>query len=152
MGSDVTILPILEVDYAGLDPSLPQILGYESKWEPDSPYWNDIKCKRAVFNPAAKRLLIGSPLLLLRAPRCRDYTLDFRTDTKGVIKLLEANPNPGWCWDGKMNLPWRLAGYTCRRAVCMIVEAAQLRYGAAPALEHARPPVNLVPYSQAPPE
>ena len=36
-------LPILEVDYTRLDAKLPKILGYESKWEPDSPYWTQIK-------------------------------------------------------------------------------------------------------------
>ncbi len=30
-------LPLLEVDFSKLDPKLPKILGYESKWEPDQP-------------------------------------------------------------------------------------------------------------------
>jgi len=46
-GFSYKILPPLEVDYSQLDKSLPQILGYESKWFPDSPYWNDIKYKKA---------------------------------------------------------------------------------------------------------
>jgi len=37
------VLPVLQVDYSGLDPGLPRILGYESKWEPDSRYWTQIK-------------------------------------------------------------------------------------------------------------
>ncbi len=41
---------------------------------------------------------------------CRDYArFDFRADAKGEIKLLEVNPNPGWCWDGKVNL---MAGFS----------------------------------------
>ena len=40
---------------------------------------------------------------------CRDYArFDFRADARGEIKLLEVNPNPGWCWDGKVNL---MAGF-----------------------------------------
>ena len=40
---------------------------------------------------------------------CRDYArFDFRADARGEIKLLEVNPNPGWCWDGKLNL---MAGF-----------------------------------------
>ncbi|HEO72036.1 MAG TPA: methyltransferase domain-containing protein, partial [Candidatus Hydrogenedentes bacterium] len=38
-GTGMTALPILEVDYSALPPELPPILGYESKWLPDSPYW-----------------------------------------------------------------------------------------------------------------
>jgi len=31
------VLPILDVDYSGLDAALPRLLTYESKWLPDSP-------------------------------------------------------------------------------------------------------------------
>jgi hypothetical protein len=31
----------------------------------------------------------------------RDYArFDFRANSNGEIKLLEANPNLDWCWDG----------------------------------------------------
>ena len=43
-----TVLPILEVDYAGLPDGLPPILAYESKWDPTSPYWNEIKYREAM--------------------------------------------------------------------------------------------------------
>ena len=46
-GLGLTALPVLEVDYSGLDPSLPRILGYESKWVPDSPYWTQIRYREA---------------------------------------------------------------------------------------------------------
>ncbi len=134
VGSGFLVLPVLEVDYSGLDPDLPRILGYESKWAPDSPYWNDIKCKKAVLDDATRRQISDNSLLLFERLGCRDYArFDFRTDTDGCIKLLEANPNPGWCWDGKLNLMADFAGYTYAELLCLIVEAAQLRYGAAPA-------------------
>ena len=42
---------------------------------------------------------------------CRDYArFDFRADDKGEVKLLEVNPNPGWCWDGKLNIMAGFAG------------------------------------------
>ncbi len=31
-----------------------------------------------------------------------------RADREGVVKLLEVNPDAGWCWDGKQNL---MAGF-----------------------------------------
>jgi D-alanine-D-alanine ligase len=59
---------------------------------------------------------------------CRDYArFDFRADAKGTIKLLEANPNPGWCWDGKLNLMAEFAHYAYADLLTMILEAAQAR-------------------------
>jgi D-alanine-D-alanine ligase len=28
--------------------------------------------------------------------------MDWRLTSKGEPKLLEVNPNPGWCWDGHL--------------------------------------------------
>lgn len=140
VGTDFIVLPILEVDYSGLDPALPQLLGYESKWDPESPYWTDIRCKKATLDEGTRRQVADHALLLFERLGCRDYArFDFRTDSEGTIKLLEANPNPGWCWDGKLNLMAEMAGYTYTELLCLILEAAQLRYGAAPALEGAIP-------------
>ena len=98
------IMPVLEVDYSGLDPDLPKILGYESKWNPDSAYWTQIKYKEAEIDEDTRRKLMDWSVLLFERLGCRDYArFDFRADANGIIKLLEVNPNPGWCWDGKMN-------------------------------------------------
>jgi len=103
------ILPILEVDYSLLPNELPKILSYESKWEPDSPYWTQIRYKRAHLDEEVRRSLIDYSEVLFERLECRDFArFDFRADAQGRIKLLEANPNPGWCWDGKMNI---MAGY-----------------------------------------
>lgn len=135
-GADFLVLPVLEVDYSGLDPALPQIMGYESKWYPDSPYWTDIKYRRANLDAATRRLIVDNSLLLFERLGCRDYArFDFRTDSDGCIKLLEANPNPGWCWDGKLNIMAGFADYTYADLLRIIVETAQLRYGAAPAVD-----------------
>lgn len=127
-GQQMHILPVLEVDYSNLDPTLPQILGYESKWVPDSPYWTQIKYQEARVDEDVRRRLCDSSELLFERLGCRDYArFDFRTDDAGVIKLLEVNPNPGWCWDGKMNI---MAGYEGLRyadMLRMIIDAAQER-------------------------
>lgn len=97
-------LPVLEVDYSKLPPDLPKILGYESKWDPDSPYWNDISYHLADLNEEQLRSMIDNSFALFERLGCRDYVrFDFREDSHGRIKLLEVNPNPGWCWDGKFN-------------------------------------------------
>src|SRR6185503_15766320 len=62
---------------------------------------------------------------------CRDYArFDFRTDSAGAIKLLEANPNPGWCWDGKLNFMAEYAGMRYADLLRLIIEAAQERVAA----------------------
>lgn len=122
-------LPILEVDYSGLDDGLPPILGYESKWLPDSPYWSQIKYHEADLDEDATRRLCDNSSLLFERLGCRDYArFDFRADAEGKIKLLEVNPNPGWCWDGKFNYMAGFEGMRYSDMLNMVIQAAQLRY------------------------
>jgi D-alanine-D-alanine ligase len=44
--------------------------------------------------------------------------------------LLEVNPNPGWCWDGKLNLMAEMAGLRYADLLRLILEAAQERVAA----------------------
>lgn len=123
------VLPILEVDYSNLPKDLPQILGYESKWLPDSPYWNCIRYKEAELDEDNRRNLIEYSILLFERLGCRDCArFDFRTDSQGEIKLLEVNPNPGWCWDGKLNLMANFKGIQYHELLEMIIRAALDRY------------------------
>lgn len=104
-------LPVLQVDYSALDPKLPQILAYESKWLPDSPYWSTIRYHKTSADEDTQRRLYDYSLLLFERLGCRDCArVDFRADAGGEIKLLEVNPNPGWCWDGKLNYMASLSG------------------------------------------
>jgi len=121
-------LPVLEVDYSGLDPKLPKILGYESKWHPDSPYWTDIRYVESTLDADLQREMIGHASRLFEVLGCRDYArFDFRADAQGMIKLLEANPNPGWCWDGKLNLMAGFAGMTYAELLERILDTAWSR-------------------------
>jgi D-alanine-D-alanine ligase len=74
--------------------------------------------------------------LLFERLGCRDYArFDFRSDARGEIKLLEVNPNPGWCWDGKLNYMASYEGLRYADLMRMIIEAGQERvaYMAKPA-------------------
>ena len=76
--------------------------------------------------------LTGAPLASFRygdyAPLRRPYLpADFRADANGDVKLLEVNPNPGWCWDGKLNLMAEFADYRYPDLLRMIIETAQAR-------------------------
>jgi D-alanine--D-alanine ligase len=123
-------LALLEVDYSRLDPALPRILGYESKWEPDSPYWTQIKYHEANLPDHIQAQLIEHSARLFERLGCRDYArFDFRADAKGEIKLLEVNPNPGWCWDGKLNIMAGFQGMRYTELLSQILAAAEERLG-----------------------
>ena len=127
------ILPILEEDYSALPPELPKICGYEAKWLPDSPYWN-LKSIRANLPEDMEKFIAECCLKLFERLECRDYCrFDWRLDSKGNPKLLEVNPNPGWCWDGHLAKMAQLAGMTYSQLLATIVRAAEERLGVQPA-------------------
>ncbi len=96
------LLPIIQEDYSNLPPDLPRICGYEAKWDPQSPYWQ-IKSVPADLSEDAERFLGASCIKLFERLECRDYArFDWRLDGNGTPRLLEVNPNPGWCWDGHL--------------------------------------------------
>jgi len=124
-----THLPILEVDYSKLDPNLPPILGYESKFVPESPYWTQINYKKANLDAKLQKQLYRYAEKLAERCGCRDYArFDFRADAKGVVKMLEVNPNPGWCWDGKLNKMARFNGWSYSELIGSIIYEARKRY------------------------
>ena len=127
-GQGYRVLPPLEVDYSRLDPDLPRLLPYELKWVPNSPYWSQISYREARLDEESRRKIADYANILFERLGCRDYArFDFRADAEGEIKLLEVNPNPGWCWDGKLNLMAELAGLRYCDLLRLIIEAAQER-------------------------
>lgn len=123
------VLPILEVDYSLLPSNLAPILSYESKWEPTSPYWTQIRYHQGFLEESKFRGMVDSSLALFERMECRDYArFDFREDSEGRIKLLEVNPNPGWCWDGKFNLMAQFANIEYHQLLEMILKAACERW------------------------
>ncbi|UCD12264.1 MAG: methyltransferase domain-containing protein [Nitrospinaceae bacterium] len=124
------VLPVLEVDYSHLPAELPKILSYESKWLPDSPYWTSIHYKEASLSDEQQRKLTHFSTRLFERLECRDYArFDYRCDRDGTIKLLEVNPNPGWCWDGKLNLMAGFAGISYSELLRKILNTARDRLG-----------------------
>jgi D-alanine-D-alanine ligase len=127
-GMSCRILPVMQVDYSRLPPDLPKILGYESKWLPDTPYWSDIRYREAEVDDETLRKLQDHSMLLFERLGCRDYArFDYRADSRGRPKLLEVNPNPGWCWDGKLNMMAEMAGLTYADLLRLILDAARER-------------------------
>jgi D-alanine-D-alanine ligase len=127
--SNYTALPISEEDYSVLPPDLPQICGYEAKWCPDTPYWK-IKSKPAELPDKTEKAIIEWCVKLAERLECRDYTrFDWRLDSEGMPKLLEVNPNPGWCWDGHLAKMCAYAGISYKEMLQTILHVAEVRMG-----------------------
>lgn len=126
----LTFLPIIQVDYSRIiEQGLVPILGYESKWDPSSPYWKDVKFHQATaLSAETVSKLKASCTRLFDRFGLKDYgRFDFRADESGEIKLLEVNPNPGWCWDGKLAHMCELQGSEYHEMLLMVLLAAKVR-------------------------
>ncbi len=125
-------LPALEVDFSRLPAGLSPILSYESKALPDSPYWTEIKFKRAEADPAVLAAMAEHARRLFARLGCRDYArFDFRCAAGGEPKLMEVNPNPAWADDGKLAFMAGFAGIAYPDLLKMILDAALTRLGLA---------------------
>lgn len=124
---DCNVLPIIEEDYSELPEGLPRICGYEAKWLVSSPYWN-IKSIPALISDKAKDLIIECSLKLFERLECRDYCrFDWRFDKDGTPRLLEVNPNPGWCWDGHLAKMASISGISYPLLLEAIIKASLQR-------------------------
>jgi D-alanine-D-alanine ligase len=122
-----TVLPITEEDYSNIPADLPKVCGYEAKWLPDSPYWH-IKSILANLPEETKKFMVGCCLKLFERLGCRDYCrFDWRLDAAGNPKLLEVNPNPGWCWDGHLAKMAKFANISYAEMLKAILQAAEQR-------------------------
>lgn len=123
------VLPIIEEDYSELPEGLPKICGYEAKWLQDSPYFQKLKSIPAQLPEATEKLIIEYCLKLAERLECRDYArFDWRLDSRGVPKLLEVNPNPGWCWDGHLAKMAGINGIYYAEMLKSILSSAEQRF------------------------
>jgi len=121
-------LPMLEVDFSRLPAGFAPILSFESKTNPDSPYWTDIGLKPASLPEARTRELGECCRALFRRLSLRDYgRFDFRTSVDGKIKLMEVNPNPAWGYDAKLAVMAGFAGWTYAQLLEKLVATAWTR-------------------------
>ncbi len=122
-----TVLPIIQEDYSSLPEGLPRICGYEAKWLPDSPYAS-LKSIPADLPEETEKFIIDQSLKLFERLEVRDYCrFDWRMDAQNNPKLLEVNPNPGWCWDGHLAKMASIAGISYTELLKMILQSAEHR-------------------------
>lgn len=129
-GQGFTVLPPLEVDFSQLGEDLPPVLTYGSKADPASPYWNKLSFRQADIDDVTYGQLVDACAKVFKRLGFRDYCrIDFRNGADGQPRLLDANTNPTWFWDGKMAIMAGWAGYSYADMMGMIIEAARARYG-----------------------
>ena len=129
---DYLVLPIIEEDYSQLPADLPHICGYEAKWDEDSVYFKLVKSIPADLPDETVGFLTASCCKLFERLGCQDYArFDWRLDSNGTPRLLEANPNPGWCWDGHLARMAEIAGLSYKDMLAKILDAAEQRHNLA---------------------
>lgn len=121
-------LPPLKIDYSELPGDMPPILGYESKTDPTSPYWQSAKIIPADLPDPVVAQLRHDAARLFQRLQCRDYArFDWRCRADGQIALMEVNPNPAWDCDAKLACMVRFAGGEYPRVFELILKAAEAR-------------------------
>ncbi len=127
-GTNLTALPTLEVDFSRLPAGLNPILSFESKADPNSPYWTVIGFERARLDEATEQRIGAWSRMLFQRLGLRDYgRFDFRVAADGRPKLMEVNPNPAWGYDGKLAIMAGFAGASYARMLEMVIDAAIAR-------------------------
>lgn len=122
------VLPLIEEDYSDLPSELPKICGYESKWIENSPYYTKLKSVKANISEEITQTIVNWSLKLSERLNCRDYCrFDWRMNKDGIPKLLEVNPNPGWCWDGHLAKMAAITGINYSEMLQKIITATEQR-------------------------
>jgi len=127
--SGFTILPPATVDYSSLDEDLSPVFTYSAKYKPDSRYWQQLRHVPAELDEVSRAEMFHSCEQLFRRLGFRDYArFDFRAGPDGKPRLLDANPNCGWHWDGRFAMMAGWAGHAYHDLLRTILETAATRY------------------------
>jgi D-alanine-D-alanine ligase len=122
------MLPVIEEDYSKLPEELPRICGYEAKWDTESVYFQKVASIPADLPQPIVEFLNASCVRLFQRLGCQDYVrFDWRLDGNGTPRLLEVNPNPGWCWDGHLARMASIAGMSYADMLKEILNASDER-------------------------
>jgi D-alanine-D-alanine ligase len=96
-----------------------------------------------------RNLIVDACVKLFVRLECRDYCrFDWRIDADGFPKLLEVNPNPGWCWDGHLTKMAHLANMSYTELLEAILHAAETRLLSIESGEPERRPLTKTALTQ----
>jgi len=126
-----TELPVTEEDYSEVPPELPRILGFENKWDEQSPYWRVGTVRALSLSTDTISSLMEYSRRLFQRIKLRDYArFDWKCDSKGQPRLLEVNPNCGWSYDAHLQRMSAIGGISYSEMLKRILDAAEARYAA----------------------
>lgn len=124
------VLPITEEDYSRIANPLERLLTYEAKWDPSSPYYNNIFARvPADLTPAEAETVRRAAEGAFRAIGLRDFgRVDIRFQD-GIPYILEVNELPDLALDAGFWNSARAAGMTYPQMIDKIITHALKREG-----------------------
>lgn len=123
------VLPISEINFAGLPEEFPNIVTYDGKWTEGSVYYNHTKpvCPAPLSERLRKKIQMTA-LASYDAMNCRDYArVDIRLNNDGVPYVIEVNPNPDISSDSGFARAAAAAGITYEDLLYTIANFALIR-------------------------
>lgn len=133
-GSDLQVLPIVEIKFDSLPAGVNPIYSYEAKW-----IWDQSTNPLEIFDCPAKideKLRLEIEEICKKAYnilRCRDWSrIDVRLDKNGRPNIIEINPLPGILPNPEDNSCFpkaaRMAGYSYEQMLNAVLDSACKRY------------------------
>ncbi len=144
-GSDVHVLPIVEIKFDALPPGVNPIYSYEAKWiwdQRDTPL--DVFECPARLDEALRREIVTICKDAYRVLNCRDWSrIDVRLDARGRPNILEINPLPGILPKPEDNSCFpkaaRAAGISYNQLINTVLDIAMRRCGIVPITQEMVP-------------
>jgi len=136
-GSDVRVLPLVEISFDSLPPEANPIYSFEAKWVWDPPERPvDIFQCPAQIDPTLANQIETVCRQAFSVLRCRDWCrVDIRLDRDGRPNIIELNPLPGILPKPEDNSCFpkaaRTAGMSYAELVNRVLDEAWVRYGRA---------------------
>ncbi|MEK7263290.1 MAG: D-alanine--D-alanine ligase [Bacteroidota bacterium] len=134
-GSNVRVLPIVEIKFDSLPADVNPIYSFEAKWVWDTAEnpLDIFECP-AIISDALKNEIENICINAFRVLRCRDWCrIDVRLDENNIPHIIELNPLPGILPNPEDNSCFpkaaRAAGLSYNELICTVLENAAKRYG-----------------------
>ncbi len=129
-----TVLPVAEVDYGAMPATLPRVVGYAAKWEEGSveDLGTRTRCPASIAPTLAAEAATAARVAWQAVARRGYGRIDLRADERGVLHVLDVNPNPDLAPDAGLARMAAAAGWSYERLVAEILQEALLPAMATP--------------------